>query len=178
MKNSYPEKPEVECKFGSKEMGSIIDAIKNIDAIPQLKRVAYVVARNESSNGKSIINGTNICGAQGDSGRWPSKFDQHITATCVKRENKRADGSGGDIRRFIVFDSLESCITFLCDRLQSKGVYIGSLGGKYHKQPVTTVEQLADAYQDEWVFGQDHNTKPIEANPFISMYNQAVKLFP
>ncbi len=144
-KNSYPEKPEIACVFTRKEMGEIITTLKNATYSVNVKRVAYVVIRNETGNGRSVINNTNICGAQGDVRRWPSKFDTIITATCVRRENKRVDGTGGDIRRYIVFNTLESGIAFLCDRLQAKGVYIGSQGGKYHKQPVVTKEDLAEA---------------------------------
>lgn len=177
MKNSYPEKPELSCKIGPVEMGAIITAIKNVQYSPEIKRTAYVIIRNETGNGKSVINGTNICGAQGDSGRWPSKWDNSIVATCIKQENKRVDGSGGDVRIFIVFDSLESSISFLCDRLQAKGVFIGSNGGKIRKLPVKTVDDLADAYMEEWVMGKVHDTKPIESIPFISMYRQAEKIF-
>jgi len=177
MNNAYPEKKEIDCRIGPVEMSTIIQAIKAAPYTAELKRCAYVVIRNETGNGKSVINGTNICGAQGDSGRWPAKFDSSIIATCVKKENKRVDGSGGNVRRFLVFDSLISAISFLCDRLEAKGLYIGSNGGKYHTEPVTNVTDLADAYQDEWVFGEDHKTKPIEADPFISMYKQAEKLF-
>jgi hypothetical protein len=175
--NSYPELKEIEFRAVSVEMGTIIAALKAVPYSKEVKRAAYVVIRNETGNGKTVICGNNVSGAQGDSGRWPTKWDASIVATCVKRENKRVDGSGGDIRRFLVFSGLQDGISFLCDRLQSKGVFIGSRGGKYHKAPVLTVDDLADAYQDEWVFGQDHVTKKIEADPFISMYRQAEKLF-
>ena len=122
MNNSYPEKPEVPFKKVHIEMGVIIAAIKAANYPIEVKRSAYVIARNETSNGKSVINGTNICGGQGDSGRWPSKFDDKIIATCIKRENKRVDGSGGDIRRFLVFDKLMNGVIFLCDRVEAKGI--------------------------------------------------------
>ena len=48
---------------------------------------------------------------------------------------------------------------------------------RYHKGAVATPTDLADAYEDEWVYGEDHNTTPAEAKDFLSMYKQAELIF-
>lgn len=154
-------------------MGAIIEALKSLEYPLEVKRAAYVVIRNESANGTSVINGTNLCGAQADSGRWPAKFDACIVATCTKNENMT-----GKERIFAVFDTLANGVSFVCDRVQAKGIFIGeNVDGKYHKGDVRTPDQLADAYQDEWVHGEDHHTTQTEIENFESMYNKAKILF-
>jgi hypothetical protein len=174
MKNFYPEKPTVPFQKSMIEMALIIDAIKKAPFPVEVKRAAYVVIRNESSNGRSVINGNNLCGAQADSGRWPRAWDAKIAAVTYKREN-----TTNKERIFLVFDSLASGIAFVCDRVQAKGIFIGeNVNGRYYKGDVRTVEQLADAYGDEWVHGRDATPTPTEVRNFKSMYNQAKVLFP
>lgn len=173
VKNFYPQFPVIPFAKKKVEMGVIIDAIKSVDYPVEVKRAAYCIVRNETANGASVIGGTNFCGAQSDSGYWPDKFTTKIVATMEMKENMT-----GNMRGFIVFDSAKSGIEFLCDRIEAKGIFIGEhVDGKYHKGDVATVAQEADAYQDEWVFGQDHNTTPTEIANYQSMYNQAVKIF-
>ena len=171
--NSYSEKQILPYKNGMVQMAAIILAIKGLDYLPEVKRTAYVVIRNETANGKSVVNGTNVCGAQSDSGRWPAKWDPFIIGTCIKNENQT-----GNMRGFLIFDTLANGISFVCDRLQAKGLFIGeSVEGRYYNGNVTTPEQLAQAYQNEWVHGGLHTITPAELNNFVSMYKQATVLF-
>jgi hypothetical protein len=173
VKNYYPEKPIIAFYKKQIEMGAIVSVLKTVPYSAEIKRTAYVIIRNETANGKSVIGGTNVSGVQSDGGRWPSKWDGKIVAICEKKEN-----GTGKMRGFVIFDSLESGISFLCDRIQFKGLFIGEqVNGKYHKGDVTTPEELADAYQDEWVKGYDHHTTAIESKNFVSMYNQAKAIF-
>lgn len=174
LKNSYPSVPVVPFKSVSIEMGAIINAIKNAPHPVEVKRAGYVVARNETLNGNKTVNGTNICGAQSDCGKWQDEYDSRIVATCIMNENLT-----GKQRGFIIFDTLDSGVHFLLDRIAAKGIFIGEhVDGKYHKGDVCTPEQLADAYEDEWVYGEDHKTTVQEVKDFDSMYNQSLKLFP
>lgn len=174
VKNFYPEKPVMPFRSYKVEMSLIIAALKATNYPREVKRTAYVLIRNESANGKSVINGTNFCGAQSDSGRWPSKFDNTIIATCNRKEN----GNTNRVRGFLVFNTIESGVAFVCDRVQSKGIFIGeTVTGRFHKGEVKTPEQLADAYQDEWVRGADVKPTPLEVKNFVSMYKQACELF-
>lgn len=173
MKNFYPEKQVVPFRSTKVEMSLIIAALNKIDFPVEVKRAAYVIIRNETANGQSVINGTNLCGAQSDSGRWPSHWDSHIVAVCNKNEN-----GTGKMRGFLVFDTLETGVAFVCDRVQAKGIFIGeTIDGKYYKGDVRTPEQLTEAYQDEWVHGATVKATPTEIKNFTSMYNQALKLF-
>lgn len=174
IKNFYPSKQTVPFRSTRVEMGNIIQSIKSLNYPTEVKRSAYIIIRNETANGRSVINDTNVCGAQSDSGKWPSIWDDKIVGVCVKNENMT-----GRERGFLVFDSLNSGIEFLCDRIQAKGIFIGeNIDGRYHKGDVRRPDQLADAYQDEWVHGEDHKTTSTEIEDFRSMYNQAKKLFP
>jgi len=174
VKNFYPEKPVMPFRSYKIEMSVIIAAIRAVNYPLEVKRTAYVLIRNESANGKSVINGTNFCGAQSDSGRWPSKFDNMIQGTCNRKEN----GNTNRVRGFLVFTSVEAGVDFVCDRVQSKGIFIGEKTvGRFHKGEVKTPEQLADAYQDEWVRGADVTPTTLEMKNFVSMYKQACELF-
>lgn len=171
--NFYPTLPIVPFMSVKVEMGAIIDAIRRCSCPVEVKRSAYVIIRNETLNGLKTINGTNICGVQSDCGRWQKEYDSIIVATCIKNENLT-----GKVRGFVVFDSLDSGVKFLADRIQAKGIFIGEhVDGKYFKGDVCTPEQLADAYEDEWVYGNDHKTTVQEIKDFTSMYNQAKKIF-
>jgi hypothetical protein len=173
IRNSYPEKPVELFHRVSAEMGDIIAKIKKLNVPVEVKRAAYIIVRNETGNGKSIISGTNPCGAQADSGRWSSKWDQLIIATCVKKEN----GTKKE-RRFVIFDTLDTGLAFLCERIEAKGIFIGEqVEGRYHKGEIKTPEQLADAYYDEWVRGANVIPTAIETRNFVSMYNQAKIVF-
>lgn len=173
VKNYYPEKPVLPYKKTTIEMAVVINAIRNSVADKEVKRSAYVAFRNESNNGKSGLN-FNFCGFQADSGRWDKKFDIEISGVVKKVEN----GTGKE-RWFLAFDSVNGCIDMLLDRMQGRGIYVG---GTTHKiwvgQHIDNKEELARAYYKEWVRG-DKNAEPSEQamKNYISMYNQAEKLF-
>lgn len=173
VKNFYPEKQIVPFRVSLVEMFVIIGALKELPFSNEIKRAAYAVVRIETGNGKYVIGGTNFCGAQSDSGRWPAKWDVAIDSVCTHNENMT-----GKERGFIIFHNVHDGLAFLCERLEAKGIFIGNTAKmRYHKGAIATPTDLADAYEDEWVYGEDHNTTPAESKDFISMYNQAEKLF-
>lgn len=173
MKNYYDDKKQVAYFNAKVEMAAIINHINNASAPVEVKRMAYIILRNESANGNSVVNGTNAAGVQSDSGRWPSKWDAAIVATTIKKGNRE-----GYDRGFVVFDTLANCVQFLCERLQVRGMYIGGFSYKYYKKDVTNADTLAACYDAEWVFGNNtRRSKPEDIDGFISMYKQAAKLF-
>lgn len=174
VKNFYPEKPTVPFRAVHVEMGVIINAIKSLSYPNEVKRAAYIVIRNETGNGNSVICGTNVAGFQSDSGRWPDVFSKGIVGVCYKNENKT-----GAERGFLVFDKIDTSIAMVCDRVQAKGVFIGEhVDGKYYHGDVTTPAQEAEAYQDEWVEGETVKVNPKDIQSFVSMYEQSKTLFP
>jgi len=173
IRNSYPEKPIVEfCKI-SVEMAKIENILKLSTAHREVKAAALVIIRNETGNCKSVINNTNISGVQSDSGRWASIWDNKIVATCQKNE-----GMTGKLRGFVVFDKLETGIDFLIDRIENKGLFIGEkVDSRYYNGNVTTPEQLAVAYHQEWVMGDKSQPSAQMIKDFVSMYKQAILKF-
>jgi len=173
MKNFYPEKPVVPYFNAKVEMSAIIEGLKSLDYTAEVKRTAYVIIRNETGNGKSVVCGTNIAGVQSDSGKWDEKYDDLISATCVKAENKT-----GKERGFVVFNTLDDGISFLLDKVQNRGLYIGGHVTKITDMQIADKNDLATAYLRTWVTGVSNYTpKQVEISNFTSMYNQAEKLF-
>ena len=173
VENFYQDKPVIPFSIVSVEMGKIIELIKSLDYPIEVKRSAYIFIRNETANGKSVICGTNVGGIQSDSGKWPERWDSSIEATCIKAENRT-----GNLRGFVVFNSLSNGIAFMCDRLQGRGLYIGGFAKKIADMQIATKYDLAAAYYKEWVTGEK-SYKPTldEAASFVSMYNQSLKAF-
>jgi len=173
VKNFYPTKPVIDFKSVSVEMGNIILAIKASSVPLEVKRSTYIIIRNESANGHSVVNGTNPGGVQSDSGQWPTKWDASIVATSVKAENRT-----GKERGFVVFDTLNSGIAFMCERIQARGIYLGGTTKKITNYTIDTVSTLCKAYYQEWVEGDaQYHPTDTELDDFVSMYNQAVKIF-
>jgi len=173
MKNFYPEKEIVPFESVSIGMQPIIDGIKEAGSPVEVQRTVYILTRNESANGRSVINGTNAWGVQSDSGKWPDKWDYAIAATAVKNENRT-----GKERGFVVFDTLENGIKFMCERIQARGLYIGGTTKKITNVPIHTPTELAINYYREWVTGnKNYNPTKQEIDNFTSMYNQSTKLF-
>jgi len=173
VKNFYIEMPVVPFFTTKVEMGVLINLIQQQESSLEVKRMAYIIIRNETANGRRIINGTNAAGVQSDSGRWPAKWDTTITGTTVQKGNREQY-----LRGFVVFNSLTTSIQFLCERLQARGIFIGGFSHKIFKQNIVSASDLARAYYAEWVFGNlkdKPNQKQIA--DFVSMYNQAVKIF-
>lgn len=170
--NSYPEKPIVPYHKTTVSMSEVIPYIASRPVPVEVKRMAYIMFRNESSNGSRGIN-NNYCGIQTDSGRWPAKFDAEIVGTVELKEN-----GTGKVRRFAAFSDFKASIDFLIDRVQARGLYIGGTTHKIIKMKVTSVNHLAAAYQREWVKGNPNAVPtPQELQNFLSMYKQAKERF-
>ena len=174
VKNFYPDKPVVPFQSVNIGMQPLINAIKASNLPVEVQRAVYIVIRNETANGRSVVNGTNPGGVQSDSGQWPDKWDTSIVATAVMTENRT-----GKERGFVVFDTLQNGINFMCERLQARGMYIGGTTKKITNFTVITPTDLCKAYYCEWVEGdaQYHPTDD-ELNDFLSMYKQASTIFP
>ena len=68
-------------------MSDVIESANSITEYPiEVKRMAYIMFRNESANGKSGVN-NNYIGFQSDSGRWQSKYDKYFVGVCIRKEN-------------------------------------------------------------------------------------------
>lgn len=172
MTNYYPEKPMLPYVKTSIEMAKVIDYLKRFQIGNEIKRTAYVMFRNESSNGKSGIC-NNYCGFQADSGRWNKTHDDKIEGVVKKVEN----GTGKE-RLFLAFKDFTGCIDMLLERVQGRGLYVGGTTHKIITMKVNNSDDLARAYKKEWVSGSAKiEPSAQEKANFISMYNQAVKLF-
>lgn len=171
VKNFYPEKPEIPYKKTKVPMEDIITYLQSLSIPVEIKRITYVVFRNESFNGKSGVN-NNYAGIQADNARWAAKFDESIVATCVQKENN------GKVRRFVCFRSWHDSLNMTIDRMKGRGIYVGGFASRYAKMKVEDSEDLVRAYYKEWVKG-DFEAEPtiLAAKNFRSMYSQAVELF-
>lgn len=174
VKNFYPSKLIVPFQSVNLGMQPIITGIKTSNYPIEVKRSVYIVCRNETGNGHSVVNGTNVGGVQSDSGKWPDKWDSAITATCIMHENRT-----GKERGFVVFDTLQHGIDFMCERIEARGIYIGGTTHKITNVLIDSPSALCANYYREWVEGSAtyHPTED-ELNDFLSMYEQAIHLFP
>jgi hypothetical protein len=172
IKNAYPNLPVIDCKVHSVPMEDINNYIKTIPYIAEVKRIVYIIIRNETANGKSFLN-NNGCGQQADGGKLPLKWISYITATFVKKENMT-----GKERRFVAFDKWQTTINLLADRVFNRGLYIGeNIDSNYYKGTVKTPQDAAIAYWQEWVVGTQTQPSKQFVNDFVSMYNQSTKIF-
>lgn len=172
-KNFYPEKPIIPYKKTSVDMPTVIAYINSIGVDVELKRSVYIFFRNESQNGQKGIN-NNYAGVQADSGRWQSQYDDDIVGIVVLNENQT-----GKQRLFCAFKDFKASVDFLIGRLKARGLYVGGTTHKIVKMEVKTPNDLAIAYQREWVTGNaKYNPPANKINNFLSMYKQAQKLFP
>lgn len=150
----------------------IVEYLKSLQESKPVKIAAYVMFRMESGNGKSGIN-NNYCGFQADSGRWPAHFDNHITGTVTKNENKT-----GKERIFLAFASWKTSVDLLVDRVKSRGLYVGGYARLVAKTTATTPEEWATVYYRDWVTG---NAKAVPESSYVagltSMYRQGEKIF-
>jgi len=172
MKNYYPEKPIVFYVKTSVEMAIVILYLKVLDVDKEVKRMAYIMFRNESANGSRGIN-NNYCGFQADAGRWAAVHDAKIYGVVKKVEN----GTGKE-RLFLAFENVNGCLDMLIERVQGRGLFIGGTTHKILKMEIKTASDLARAYKKEWVAGSaTAEPNNAEMQNFLSMYGQAVKLF-
>lgn len=173
MKNYYPSKVVVPFQSVNIGMQQLINAIKASNLASEVKRAVYIIVRNETGNGHSVVNVTNPGGVQSDSGQWPSQWDDKIVATCVMDENRT-----GKQRGFVVFDTLQSGIDFMCERIQARGIYIGGTTHEIITMAIASPADLCKAYYCEWVEGSaTYHPSDDELNDFLSMYHQASGLF-
>lgn len=172
MNNSYPEKPFLAYQKTSIEMSLAIEAIKRLKVPLEGKKSTYIVFRNESGNGKSGIN-NNYGGIQTDSGRWPAKYDHLIIGNVTKTEN-----GTGKVRLFAAFESIDTFLEMLSDRLMDRGIYVGGSTHKVTNDYVSDAAKLALIYKREWVTGNKFAGITFgESENFASMYRQATKIF-
>jgi len=176
MKNAYPEKPEIQYQKTSIAKVDVVAYINSLNVSIEVKRAAFVMLCNESSNFTRGIN-NNYGGVQADGGRWNAKWDERIMGTCLIAENK--DGKpAGKARRFVVFTTWKDSVDFMIDRVQARGLYIGGITHLIVKMKVDNVNAFALAYWREWVTG---DAKSFPSNNsvynFTALYNRAKDLF-
>jgi hypothetical protein len=173
IKNAYPELPEVPFKITSVPMQDVNNYIATIPFIVEVKRTVQIIFRNESGNGKNGLN-NNFIGQQADGARLPNQWVPFIEGTFIKKENMT-----GKQRRFVAFKDWKTSVALLADRAFKRGIYIGeNVDSTYYKGTVRTVEQLAQCYWDEWVVGEVNAIPSAQfTKDFVSMYNQAAKVF-
>lgn len=172
VKNVYPEKPVVAFKATSVTMSNVISYLSKVRMEPPALIAAYIMFRMESGNGKYGVN-NNYAGIQADNSRWPEKFDKKIIATCVKKENQT-----GKERRFCCFDTWQTSVDFLIDRVVSRGLYVGGYTQRIAKMHVNTPQDFARAYYKEWVKGSKlYEPSPSQIADIVSMYRQGTTLF-
>ena len=165
MKNFYPELPEVEYKKTTVGMPFVVLFAKTlIGKYPlEVVRMAYVIFRNESANGKSGVN-NNYCGIQADNARWEGLDLTNVIGTSVKKDNF------GDVRRFLCFNEkgYQACFEFLCYKFKQRGVYIGA-------ENIEDSNKLALAYLTKWVglSAKDAATKTEDITNFKSLYKSS-----
>lgn len=172
MINAYPEKPVIDYRRTTVPMTEVIGYLQSVSAPIEVKRSAYIMWRIESANGQSGIC-NNYVGCQADVGRWPAKFDAVIAGVVEVAEN----GTGRD-RLFVAFDRWQSCVDFLLDRVEHRGIYISGVAIPISNMMVATLADLCTAYVREWATGT-HDAQPTaqQLSDWRSMYNQAAGLF-
>lgn len=171
MKNYYPEKPVVQYRKTTVEMGAVVAYLQSLQMPAEVKKAAYIMFRNEGANGKAGVN-NNYIGAQADVGRWPAKWDNKIVGVLYKRD------SGAVMRWFLAFHAWQDSIDFLVDRVQSRGLHIGGHPTKYAHIDPQHPEELCLVYYREWVKGSaDYLPTEKQTRDFLSMYRQAEKIF-
>lgn len=173
MTNSYPELPIVPIHSTPVTRQQLEAIIGQADATKEVKRMVLVMLRNESANGNKI-NNHNPGGIQADSGRWDDLPEEALSSVFQVAEN----GTGKQ-RLFLAFKSLLDAVTFVCNKVQSRGLYIGGTPTKIYKGAIISKpEQLCIAYLQEWVAGSSTRQPSLQEKVnFLSMYHQAEVLY-
>lgn len=172
MKNFYPKLPILDYEKTSVSMDEVIKYLQSLPIPVEIKRSVYVIFRNESANGKSGVN-NNFIGFQSDSGVWQSKYNKYFVGTTILSENRT-----GKQRGFLCFSKWEDSIDILADKVKGRGLFIGGVTNFITKIKITDKGDLAVAYLKEWVTGSNkYVPTTTEITSFVSMYNQAIKLF-
>ena len=172
MKNFYPNLPVIAYQRTPVDMQDVIEYISSLTCSTEIKRMTYVIFRNESGNGKNVFNGNGI-GLQSDAGLWPSKYNQYFIGTVDQTDSTHA------YRGFLVLKSWKNSIDILVDEIYNRGMYIG---GIVHIQDevIHVVDELTivQAYEQVWVYGsKNYKITSIDIRDVESMYNEAIILF-
>lgn len=163
--NAYPELPHLPYEHTIVPMAEVIAYLASQPCAQEVKRMAYIMFRNESGNGQHGIN-NNYCGIQADGSRWPDQCTPMFSGTVTQTEN-----GTGKTRIFLAFHQWQDCVAMLLNRVQGRGLYIGAPG-------ISTEHDLAQAYYRQWVTGNPRAVMPHQdASNFESMYGQACALF-
>jgi hypothetical protein len=162
----------VAYKPTSVKMADVVKAMQTITVDKEVKRMAYIIFRNESGNGDHGIN-NNYCGIQADSGRWSGVDESTIAGVVAKIEN----GTGKN-RLFLAFKDVTGCINFLFAKVKQRGLFIGGDTHVIWHEHIDDLTEDARAYIKEWVRGFV-NAEPTaaELQGFCSMYRQAANYF-
>ncbi len=171
MNNAYPELPQLPFQRTSTTMDDVVKALIAQPGATEMKRAGYVMFRNESGNGAKGIN-NNYVGAQADCQRWPAALTPNFAGTVTLAEN------GTHVQRiFLAFFGLDGCISFLMNRVSSRGLFIGGTTHLVLTMQIESPTDLAVAYHREWVTGSaTSNPSSGELLSFLNMYQQASTL--
>lgn len=172
MTNSYPEFQVLPYQPTTIKMADVVTAIQKMDEDKEVKRMAYIMFRNESGNGQHGIN-NNYCGIQADSGRWTGVDESTIAGVVQKVEN-----GTGKTRLFLAFKDVTGCLSFLFAKVKQRGLFIGGDTHVIWHEHIDDLNEAARAYIKEWVRGSvNAEPTPAELQGFCSMYRQAAGYF-
>lgn len=169
--NAYPELPVLPYQQTAVAMDVVVRAFNDAAGPLEVKRASYVIFRTESGDGQKGINNDYV-GAQADSGRWPEALANDFSGVVLKPEN-------GTLRTrlFLGFKSIDGNLSFLMQRIEGRGLYIGGMTHDFLTMTINTADDLARAYHKEWVTGSAVSEPGVaEKEAFVSMYRQAVSL--
>lgn len=172
MANAYPELPQEPYRRTTVPMPDVIHFLQAANLPKEVKRSTYVVFRIESANGQSGVN-NNYAGVQADGNRWAESLTHYFSGTTTTPENQT-----GRTRIFLCFRTWQDCVSFLADRMEARGLYVGGTTHQITQMEVTSPHDLVAAYYKEWVTGNaDANPPPDQIAGFLLMYAQAEHLF-
>lgn len=173
MTNAYPDKKLLPYMRTTVEMSVVILYLQGLSIDKEIKRISYILFRNEGANGKSGVN-NNYCGFQADVGRWNEGYTPLISGIVSKIEN----GTGRN-RLFLAFYDVGGCLSMLTRKMTERDLYVGGTITKIVTMKINTPTDLCRAYQKSWVTGSPSaEPSDTQLKGFLSMYNQAAKLFP
>jgi len=162
-KNYYPNLPELPYKRTVVSMDAIVKyANSNRAYSTEVKRMAYMMFRNESANGTKGVN-NNYAGIQADCGVWSGL--KGAIGTCVRVD------SGNALRRFICFKDEtghQDTFDFLCFKIRQRGMFIGA-------PDVNNINGLVAIYLQKWVGRINYIPTTQELTNWTSFYNSAKK---
>ncbi len=166
--NAYPEKPIMQPTFSTLKVEDVAAYIKSTSYPENVKQATLALKALESGWGGTIFN-NNVGGVQTDGNRWNKEFDNIIIGTVLKKDWT------GYLRRFAVFADWRHCIDFKLKVVFLRGLYIGGTPKNYYKKTINTVQDFAQAYQNEWVQGDSkYIATSAQIRDTSSVYRRAV----